>query len=249
VPDVTGRVPALYLPLVALVMTHRRWGWYAASVGAFLFPFLVFTNLYVVHNYYAYANGIFLLAAAAWAIEGLLAGGPLYRMVGYGLFGSCLGLAIYGYYRPGPAFDFPLYPGATFQGYHWEQANNDLAARRLGATVAAATRPDDIVVGLGLDWSAELPFYAERRALMIPNWTPRDFEASMVKDSLADLASARVGALVSCSAASAEASFAVQMAERLGLDPIPRPAEWCAMFTARRPPAERLPSSPGADPR
>lgn len=33
------------------------------------------------------------------------------------------------------------------------------------------------IIIYGLDWSSELPFYSERRALALPPWAKRDFQA------------------------------------------------------------------------
>ena len=233
VPDVTGRCAGLLLPVVALMATRRRWGWYAAALGAFVLPIAVFTNLHVVHNYYAYANGIFLLVASGWAIEGLLRARPTLHWLAHGLLIACAAIAVYGYHHPGVRHDFPAYSGASFTGYGAEQARDEQAAARLGTLVRQATRRNAVVVGIGLDWSSELPFYAKRRALMIPNWAPRDLQTPMIDGSLAHLRPDEVDALVECPGSSKDDGFARQLAARLGLDAEPRPVEWCSMFTRR----------------
>src|SRR5262249_60744001 len=56
------------VPAVALIgatLLRRQYAWAAAAaVVAFFVPFLVFTNLHIVHSYYQTANAIFIIAAA-----------------------------------------------------------------------------------------------------------------------------------------------------------------------------------------
>jgi ABC-type transport system involved in cytochrome c biogenesis permease component len=41
------------------------------SLVGFLVPMLIFTNVHIVHNYYQYANGLFLLAAVSFGLTNL----------------------------------------------------------------------------------------------------------------------------------------------------------------------------------
>jgi hypothetical protein len=239
VRDVTGRQAGAILPLLAAALSGRRRGRYAICLAAFVLPLLLFGKLHLVHKYYTYANGIFLLAASGWAIEGLLTADRSRRMVGYVLFAACVALSIYGYAHPPASFDPQTYTvsgliAPEYRGYAFEQATNDRAMERLGHAVAAAVPPGRTIVGLGMDWSAELPFYAARPGLMLPNWVPRDVESPVVQALLARLPPADVGGLVLCDAASRNREFASRLARQLGLDPTPRPVEWCVLFASRQ---------------
>ncbi len=236
VRDLTGRLPGFVLPLLGLVVTRRRWKQYAASLALFCIPLALFPDLYAVHRYYAYANGVFLLAAGGWAIEALLEARSAHRALGYALLVACTAMAIVGYAHPGTAIDFSTYTvgglvAPRFAGYATEQETDDRAMARLGEIVAASTSADRVVVGLGMDWSGELPFYAERDGLMIPNWAPRSIDDPMIRGALDRLRPDEVGALVVCPTGSRDRAFAALVAERLGLDRTPRPAEWCELFT------------------
>src|SRR5262249_3701067 len=160
----------------------------------FLLPFLAFTNLHVIHNYYAYGNGLFLLVASGWAIEGALEERIERRAIAYGLLVACLAISVFGYYRPGSPYASPSHPSGDFRRYHQAQIADARFAARLGTVVASATSPGSVVVGLGMDWSSELPFYADRRALMLPDWMPRDLHSPMLAGSLANLRPGEVGA-------------------------------------------------------
>jgi hypothetical protein len=53
VPDISGRTTGAVLPIAGLALARRRRLRYAISLAAFLLPLLAFTNLHVIHNYYA----------------------------------------------------------------------------------------------------------------------------------------------------------------------------------------------------
>src|SRR4030095_7410394 len=72
VPDVVGSLTACVLAGVAAWLTGRRRGLYLLSLVGFLSGVLVFTTLRVLHDYYAYATGIFLVAAVGWGVVSML---------------------------------------------------------------------------------------------------------------------------------------------------------------------------------
>jgi hypothetical protein len=118
-------------------------------VALYLLPFLVFTNLHVVHDYYQYANAIFLLLASAVAVaavgrhRGGLALAVLIVVVGLQLrtFSQVYLMPLHG--------------------------DNDLVLVR-SDILKRRVRPDAAFLAVGLDWSPELPYYSERRAIMLP---------------------------------------------------------------------------------
>ncbi len=56
------------------------------------------------------------------------------------------------------------------------------------------TGPDDVIVGLGMGWSCEIPYYSGRRGVMVPNAGPETFQHLL--DYLPRLRGYRVTALV-----------------------------------------------------
>jgi hypothetical protein len=56
----------------------------------------------------------------------------------------------------------------------------------------------------GGDWSSELPYYSERRALMWPSWVPQDIDSPIMKEALSKLSDTRIGALIVCNSARAD---------------------------------------------
>src|SRR5262249_3340403 len=66
VPEAIGAEPALFLLGAALLCVRGQLlALLLALVTAYVGVFLLFPNLHMVHNYYQYANAVFLVAAAA----------------------------------------------------------------------------------------------------------------------------------------------------------------------------------------
>jgi hypothetical protein len=180
VPDLLGTSMILLVPVLGFCLTRRRIASALLCSGGFLATFLTFTNLHVIHDYYPYANGAFLLAAVGWSIVGLLEGNGWQKYVGGALFAVCVASSVWGYYAR-------IYTIQTLDPPY---------LIHLGREINAMTGPEDVVLVLGHDWSSEVPYYSQRRALMWPKWMGEDFDSPQMKTALARLAGFRLGALV-----------------------------------------------------
>jgi hypothetical protein len=146
---------------------------------------MTFTNLHIVHNYYQYANGIFLVAAMGFGLLGLLEREGIWKMLGCGIFALVL----------------------VFQTSAYVTDWNSLIKKNVGPRILATsaeiekyTNPKDVVLIDGFDWSSVLPYYSHRRALMnIDKKMPLPNESKM-KVALDQLSVAgyRLGSLVFC---------------------------------------------------
>jgi hypothetical protein len=67
IPDSVGSGWVLSLAAAALAVSRRRLTEAGAALLCFASLIAVFTNLHVVHNYYQYANAIFLVAVCGFA--------------------------------------------------------------------------------------------------------------------------------------------------------------------------------------
>jgi hypothetical protein len=114
----------------------------------------IFFNLHFVHTYYAYSNGIFLVAAVGVAVGSLLNVGGRKSWIGVCFFSLAIGICIMQY----------------FHGYYRLQRANAPGRPAAAAIVDRETKPSDILLIYGLDWSAELPYQAHRRAIMLPSF-------------------------------------------------------------------------------
>ena len=110
----------------------------------------IFFNLHVIHSYYAYANGIFLVLAIGIAISGLLEKGGNSSQAGLFLLCFCLGSFMIGYHR----------------NFYVDQETNALGRAKIADLIDSTTKPEDVILIYGLDWSPVLPYQAHRRAIM-----------------------------------------------------------------------------------
>ena len=187
-----------------------------------------------MHDYYAYATGIFLVAAVAWGVVSLLERpGPWPQVAALALLGFAMAVSIHQYYQR----FYPL------------QAANRTEMTHLAAVVAGVTPPDAIVLAFGLDWSSELPLYAERRALVWPLWMDQEPEGPDFRRALRDIGIERIGSIVLCSyrpdqdtpgrtrpfRPSADVErWLLETTRRIGFDPKPTYADrYCAVFATR----------------
>jgi hypothetical protein len=171
-----GLVFALIPFTLRLAQRRRR----IVSACLLVYPVapLIFTNLYWYHEYYAYANNVFLLAALAVSLLALLERGGRYRIIGLGGLASFFALAVWRhqeYYRP-------------------IQETNHEELSTVSRTIQQVTQPDDVLLILGCDWSSELPYYSRRRSLSIPIWLEPNLEK--VPEYLHIEPPYRIGALV-----------------------------------------------------
>jgi hypothetical protein len=163
VPEALGSpwVLMLGIPLLLSRSTNRRI-LVLILVFLFLLPFLTFTNLHIVHNYYQYANAVFLVLGLAVAISHLSERIPVWCFV------LVCFLAAFAQFH-------------TFRKVYWPSISTDFSqdpALRATALVRTLTPPDSVVLIVGAEWSSVLPYYAQRRALCIPRWaTPQQLEA------------------------------------------------------------------------
>jgi hypothetical protein len=168
--------------LLALLAPARRRLFAFAALGLYLVPFAVFTNLHWVHNYYQYANGIFLVVMLACAIEGLR------ERFGEGTSLAVLVLAgvlmLLGFGRDfAPAILDPQPHPQTIE---------------LAANARAHTKPDEVLLIFGMDWTSEVPYYAARRAMMVPDFVTAEQLQRMASDPASISGEYHVGMVIDC---------------------------------------------------
>jgi hypothetical protein len=153
-PDALGYAwPILFAGAVLANFRHRMSLLAIASAMLFLIPVGLFTNLYLVHDYYATANAIFACAAAAFLIAGI------------------------GTKRPSAAviMTLALIGGMLLRIYwvEWPNATQNLTGHpylRAGELVREKTPEGTTLIALGVDWSSEVHYYAQRKGIALPGW-------------------------------------------------------------------------------
>jgi hypothetical protein len=151
--------------LVGSFLVEKRWRLLAAAaLAGFLVVQLVFANLYFIHDHYHYANGAFLALAAGLIICGLWAASGVRRWVGAALLPALLAGQAHAYWSH----------------FYVLQTRPVLGDTGLTQAIRDLTEPGDVLVIQGADWNAMIPFYAQRRALMVP-----DIQAALVPEVMA----------------------------------------------------------------
>jgi Ca2+/Na+ antiporter len=199
-------------PVVAIgLLISLGWSRTRIIAGLMLLAFLgiqmIFTNLYVSHDYYLFANGFLL--AAAFSV-GLIFWWD--RSVSWwrGKMPACLGLVVM--------------VGSQILLYRAELLE-DIRERpphvpKMAIMVRELTRPDDVIVGQMGDWSSWLPFHAQRRALMIPN-AQMFLNPDKVDQNIALLADESVPLMLVQGEASRQPDWISQRILELELHPVP----------------------------
>ena len=202
-----GRTTYFAIAAMGLIMARRRYVEVLACLAMYLVGLLTFTNLFYVHDYYFFANNIFLIAAVGISIIAMVEYG---RPLRAGAIAALLLLFCTSIVDHSLIFR-PL------------QEHNQLATKRLGKAIRERTSPDDVVIALGFDWSSEVPYYSERRALCIPTWSKPDH----IRESLMALAPYRIGAVVTLPPADrpVTGNSLLAMLRAQGFQPEPSPVD------------------------
>ena len=129
---------------------HGRWG--LGLLLCFLGGPLVFANLYLVHNYYWYASGLFGLAWVLLGLVRLMDGTGAPRGAGWLAIGLVLTVQGWGY----------RYGLCTLQ-------NNPALQERppIGRILQQTTDEQEVIATFGWDWNPSLAYFAERKAIML----------------------------------------------------------------------------------
>ncbi|MFM7034729.1 MAG: ArnT family glycosyltransferase [Planctomycetia bacterium] len=182
-PEIVGLPPLAWLLLgvtLAVTFVHRRrWRETLACLGAYLLAPAVFTNLYFIHDYYANANGIFLIAAIGFAIVGLFEDSAT-RVAGAVVATTTLLTAVCGH--------------AVLYGPR--QATNSAEVLHAAEYIQSATAEDSVIVCLSNDWSPLVSYYARRRALNLPMESDRSMPSELATKAFAELRGEKIGAIV-----------------------------------------------------
>jgi hypothetical protein len=182
-PELLGLPQLAWLLLgatLAVTLVHRRrWRETTACLAAWLLAPAIFTNVYFVHDYYANANGIFLIAAIAFAIVGLLEDAST-RIAGVVFAAVAITAAIWGH--------------AVF--YLPRQSANSAEVLEAAEYIRSATPDDSVIICLSNDWSPLVSYYARRRALNLPMEGDGKMPQSLVAEALSRLKGEKIGAVV-----------------------------------------------------
>lgn len=123
-------------------------------LSLYLFPQIVFTNLFIVHDYYHYAVIIYLCNFVGIAYAQL--SGCFKRLSIWLVIATCICSLI---------FFTREYRHAKFS--HIESSYGTLA---ISHEIKNQIDSEDVFVLFGYDWSSEVAYYSERKSLTVPDW-------------------------------------------------------------------------------
>ncbi|MFT3830936.1 MAG: hypothetical protein QM691_14630 [Opitutaceae bacterium] len=187
---------------VALLLARGRRALPLGAAAAFVAPLLVFPVLYKVHDYYYVANATFLAAALALAVGALLERAR-WRRGGVALLVALPLLQVRSYWN----------------SYAETQAKPLPPGSHLSQILRTITDENDVLIVSGYDWSAVVPYQAQRRALMFHGGGMND--PSLVDRSYAALAGERIGAVIVNGAQRTNRAFIEATTARFALEPRP----------------------------
>ena len=154
-PEVLGYCAVLSLVAFGAWLDRRKYGALVfASIAGFLIALLIFTNLHLVHNYYQYANAIFVLVALGLVI-GALAENGRPKLAAFILIAVVGGQVWYFFNNYAAFVTTDLRVDPTY---------------KIAKLVRKHTARDEALLVFGLDWSSVVPYYSRRKSLAVPNF-------------------------------------------------------------------------------
>ncbi|MCH2188026.1 hypothetical protein MK280_19405 [Myxococcota bacterium] len=181
----------------------RAWLPVLGSLALFLATFLTFANLHLVHDYYQYANAIFLIAAVGFSLRSLLVGSLAQRWAGVIALGFVMVSCIESYRET----------------YLEIQKRDAQHLEPLAQEIQRRTSVSDVIVVWGADWSSEIPYLARRRALMM--WPHHFREEGAVAEALRRLEDYNIGAMIVCGENRSDPSSMNDRSDLFGMESAP----------------------------
>ena len=189
-PDLFGPAWSLAILMIGAALLRQRYTRaILALVAAFVAPFLAFTNLHIIHNYYQYANAAFLIVALAVAL-GTIASFRRGSVVAAGALLIIL-------FSQAHSFERRQMVSLTADLSHDPIYRIALMARDL-------IPADGSMIVLGDNWASTVPYYARRKVMALPFWMPLDVLRDALQDPQSHLAGTRFSGVVDCAVGGSE---------------------------------------------
>ena len=154
--DLTGPLLLVAGGILMLTVGRRWWRQIALCLGCYVMTLVVFPTLYAYHDYYAVTNAVLLLGAIGLAVAGLLDLRP--RWLPWILILGLHASQLWTYHQTYFGLQSAISPGGNY----------------MTDAIGLMTDPGEVIVVTGYDWDSSVPFYSQRRALMIRNGMERN---------------------------------------------------------------------------
>lgn len=190
-------VGGLLVTGLALFKTTRKRVLGTAAV--FFLAQLMFPFAYAYQEYYYYACTVFLLAAIGFIFDGLL-DSRVPRWISLLGIAALMGVQLNTYRH----------------SYYGDQSLERDGGFNYTGVLRDFTPKDSIIIVAGNDWCPIIPYYSERRALMIRNGLERD--ADYLHRAMDDLAGEKVSAIVLVGPQRGNQALLKLLAQRFDID-------------------------------
>jgi len=196
-------IALMYISVVIVACSDGpRWP-LTVLIAAFWSGPLIFTNLYRIHEYYWYANGVFLMSAA-----GLFLGHLSRRSALSAAFAASMAILV--------CLSLVLSYHKYF--YPFQKEDRGLGLLEVARFLEDNLREDEVMFVRGCEWDPALPYCAKRRALMIPSLVPSE---QTIEDAIKSTGLDKLGALVVCPSCARNELFIDGEKRRLGIPTAP----------------------------
>ncbi len=197
--------PALVVLLICVVVVAGWWRrWAAIGATAFVLGPLVFINLYYRHDYYYCANSLLLTFSAGLLLAGMWVSPLLPRGVKVMLLVIFFSSQLLTFYR----------------GLGYNHRRELPQPPEIASVIRQAVPPDGVVLIYGWDWNSLIPYYSERRAVLVPGG--REAEGQVLLEILGKLPPRRISAmLIHRELFDAPTALIQERTSRFGLLPVP----------------------------
>ncbi len=151
------------------------------ALSAYITTFLLFPILHIRHNYYQYANSIFIIFAAAAIIAGLQKDRIKTLIL---LVIVCL-----------------QFVGFYHSEYYKELFIKELKNHRtlkVAHVIREKTPEESAILVLGVGWSSEVAYYSQRRAITLPNWVSKEKKRIITTNPKKLMGGLPISAIVVC---------------------------------------------------
>ena len=214
VANLVGNPISIWLSMaLAVGLSARVLRLFLVCISLYISAIAIFFNLHFIHTYYAYANGIFLIAALGISISAALDAGGQRSWAAVCIFVFVSGACATRY----------------FDAYYELQKTNAPGRPVAASVIDRETNSTDALLIYGLEWSSELPYQAQRRAIMVPTWN--DSVGPAAQRTISDLGVSHVSALVVCDGARGQSAALLTNMSSIGFAATRRfSADRCDIF-------------------
>jgi hypothetical protein len=175
-----GAAALVFSIAAAIAFRGNALRWAAVLLGLYLIPFLAFMNLHAIHDYYQYANALFVVCLVGVVVWYARDGWQ--RWFSIALLVFVVGSQVIRVARFWPQMVASLDASDTMSLH---RATQDLPE-------------DGVLLVFGYDWSAEVAYYTNHRTMNVPNWASRKQLESLRDQPMVHTGGLPIIAVVDC---------------------------------------------------